>query len=68
MLTADLVTARRRGDELRLIALDDGRRARIAALAATFSDVARAHVGSTRRELDDALDARAADADPPTAV
>jgi uncharacterized protein len=64
VLTADLVTARRRGDELRLIALDDGRRARIAALAATFSDVARAHVGSTRRELDDALDARAADADP----
>jgi predicted nuclease of restriction endonuclease-like RecB superfamily len=64
VLTADLVTARRRGDELRLIAVDDARRARIAALAATFSDVARAHVGSTRRELDDALDARAEDADP----
>lgn len=65
MLTADLVTARRRGDELRLIPVDDARRARIAALAATFSDVARTSVGSTRQQLDDALEARAADADPP---
>ena len=64
MLTADLVTTRRRGDELRLVAMDDGRRARVAALAAAFSDVARAHVGATRRQLDDAFDARAADADP----
>ena len=63
MLTADLVTARRRGDELRLIPVDDGRRARIATLAAAFADVVRAHVGSTRQQLDDALDARAADAD-----
>jgi len=64
VLTADLVTARRRGDELRLVAMDDGRRARVAALAAAFSEVARAHVGSTRQQLDDAFDARAADADP----
>jgi predicted nuclease of restriction endonuclease-like RecB superfamily len=64
VLTADLVTARRRGDELRLVAMDDGRRARVAALAAAFSDVARAHVGATRQQLDDAFDARAADADP----
>jgi len=65
VLTADLVTARRRGDELRLIPVDDERRARIATLAAAFSDVARAHVGSTRRELDDAFEARASDADVP---
>jgi len=65
VLTADLVTARRRGDELRLIPVDDLRRARIATLAAAFSDVVRAHVGSTRQQLDDALDARAADADLP---
>jgi predicted nuclease of restriction endonuclease-like RecB superfamily len=65
VLTADLVTARRRGDELRLIPVDDERLARIAALAAAFSDVARAHVGSTRRELDDAFEARAAGADMP---
>jgi len=63
VLTADLVTARRRGDELRLIPVDDGRRARIATLAAAFADVVRAHVGSTRQQLDDALDARAADVD-----
>jgi predicted nuclease of restriction endonuclease-like RecB superfamily len=65
VLTADLVTARRRGDELRLIPVDDERRARIATLAAAFSDVARAHIGSTRRELDDAFEARASDADVP---
>ena len=65
MLTADLVTTRRRGDELRLIPVDDDRRARIAALAAAFSDIARAHVGSTRQQLDDALDEGAAGADLP---
>jgi predicted nuclease of restriction endonuclease-like RecB superfamily len=64
VLTADLVTARRRGDELRLVPMDDARRARVAALAAAFSDVARANLGSTRAQLDDALEARAADADP----
>jgi len=65
VLTADLVTARRRGDELRLVPVDDDRRARIAALAAAFSDIARAHVGSTRQQLDDALDEGAAGADLP---
>ena len=56
MLTADLVGARRRGDELRLIPVDAGRRARIEALATAFGGIARAHVGATRRQLDDALD------------
>jgi predicted nuclease of restriction endonuclease-like RecB superfamily len=65
VLTADLVTARRRGDELRLTPVDDARRAHIERLAATFSEVARARIGSTRRELDDAFDARAGDADVP---
>ena len=65
MLTADLVTTRRRGDELRLIPVDAARRARIEALAAAFSGIARAHVGSTRQQLDDALEERAADADQP---
>jgi predicted nuclease of restriction endonuclease-like RecB superfamily len=65
VLTADLVTARRRGDELRLVPVDDARRARIAKLAMAFSEVARAHVGSTRAQLDGALDARAADVDQP---
>jgi predicted nuclease of restriction endonuclease-like RecB superfamily len=65
VLTADLVTTRRRGDELRLIPVDAARRARIESLAAAFSDVARAHVGSTRQQLDDALEERAANADQP---
>jgi uncharacterized protein len=65
VLTADLVGARRRGDELRLIPVDARRRARIEALAATFSAVARGHIGSTRQQLDDALDERAADTDLP---
>jgi predicted nuclease of restriction endonuclease-like RecB superfamily len=56
VLTADLVGARRRGDELRLIAADPRRRTRIEALAAAFGEVARAHVGSTRQQLEDALD------------
>ena len=48
MLTADLVGARRRGDELRLIPVDAGRRTRIETLAAAFSAIARTHVGATR--------------------
>jgi uncharacterized protein len=65
VLTADLVTARRRGDELRLLPADPGRRARIEALAAAFSDIARARIGSTRGQLDDALDESAAELDLP---
>ena len=66
MLTADLVTARRRGDELRLIPVDPRRRARIETLAAAFSEIARAQVGATRQQLDDALDAGATGADLPS--
>jgi len=65
VLTADLVGARRRGDELRLIPVDAGRRARIEALAAAFGGIARAAVGSTRQALDGALDDAAAAADGP---
>jgi predicted nuclease of restriction endonuclease-like RecB superfamily len=67
VLTADLVTARRRGDELRLTPVDDRRRASIETLAAAFSGIARAHVGSTRRQLDDALEDGATGADAPGA-
>ena len=65
MLTADLVGVRRRGDELRLVPVDDRRRAHIEALAAALARVAREHVGKTREEVDDALDgaARGGDAD-----
>ena len=55
MLTADLVGARRRGDELRLAPTDDARRARIAALAAALTARARDEVGKTRDEVDEAL-------------
>ena len=67
MLTADLVGARRRGDELRLIPADPRRRARIEALAAAFGEIARAHVGSTREQLDDALEDCVTAADAPGA-
>ena len=59
VLTADLVGVRRRGDELRLVPVDDRRRAHIEALAAALASVAREHVGKTRDELDDALDGAA---------
>jgi hypothetical protein len=65
VLTADLVGARRRGDELRLIPVDDDRRARIEVLAAAFAGIARAHLGATRAALDGALDDAAAGEDGP---
>lgn len=52
MLTADLVTVRRRGGELRLVPLGDQERARAAALASEFLYLARAHVGKSREELE----------------
>ncbi len=55
MLTADLVTVRRRGDELRLVAADEARDARIRALAAAMLDEARAHLGHTREDVEQAL-------------
>jgi predicted nuclease of restriction endonuclease-like RecB superfamily len=55
VLTADLVGARRRGSELRLPSTDDARRARIAALAAELTAVARAHRGQPREAVEAAL-------------
>ena len=54
MLTADLVRARRRGDKLTLVPLDDATRARAEALAARLLAVAAGHVGRSREELDEA--------------
>ena len=55
MLTADLVAARRRGDELRLAPSDDARRERIATLAAALTARARAEIGSLRDDVEEAL-------------
>jgi uncharacterized protein len=55
VLTADLVTARRRGDELRLPPTDDARRARVATLAAALTARARAELGRTRDDVEEAL-------------
>jgi len=57
LLTADLVRARRRGDELKLTSLDAGGRAAALELAATLLALAEAHVGKTRAELDEVMDA-----------
>jgi hypothetical protein len=55
VLTADLVSARRRGNELRLVALDDEARARAREIAGRLIAATSAHVGLTREELDLAL-------------
>ena len=55
MLTADLASVRRRGDELRLVAIDARGRARIEALAAAYREIARAAVGRSRDELEASL-------------
>jgi predicted nuclease of restriction endonuclease-like RecB superfamily len=55
VLTADLVTARRRGDELRLSPSDDARRARVAALAGALTARAREEIGRTRDDVEEAL-------------
>jgi len=57
LLTADLVNARRRGGELRVVALDSKRRVRAGELAGMYLDLAREHVGRTREELDEACGA-----------
>lgn len=57
MLTADLVRARRRGDELKLSPLDAAGRTAALELAATLLALAEAHVGKTRAELDEVMDA-----------
>ena len=57
MLTADLVNARRRGDELKLVALDEAGRARAVELARTLIATVALHIGAARDDLEDALSA-----------
>lgn len=55
MLTADLVSVRRRGDELRLPPADDQREERIRAIASALLDEARARIGQPRDEVEQGL-------------
>ena len=57
MLTADLVRARRRGDELKLTPLDAKGRATALELAGTLLGLAEAHLGKTRGELEEVMEA-----------
>ena len=57
MLTADLVRARRRGDELKLSPLDKDGRAEALELGKTLLALAEAHLGKTRAELEEVIDA-----------
>jgi predicted nuclease of restriction endonuclease-like RecB superfamily len=57
VLTADLVNARRRGAELRLVTLDAAGRERARDLAGALVAIAAAHVGRTREDLVAALTA-----------
>jgi predicted nuclease of restriction endonuclease-like RecB superfamily len=57
VLTADLVTARRRGGELRLVPLDGAARGRVAELAAAYLGLARSMIGRSRDELSEAWEA-----------
>jgi predicted nuclease of restriction endonuclease-like RecB superfamily len=57
VLTADLVTARRRGSELRLVPLDQAARARVEDLAQAYLGIARTSVGRSRDDLEAAWDA-----------
>jgi predicted nuclease of restriction endonuclease-like RecB superfamily len=52
VLTADLASVRRRGDELRLVAVDDRARARVETLARAYQSVARDAVGATREDVE----------------
>ncbi len=51
MLTADLVVARRRAGELRLVAMDEAARDRAREIARRLIDLTREHVGLTRDDL-----------------
>jgi predicted nuclease of restriction endonuclease-like RecB superfamily len=51
VLTADLVTTRRRGDRLMVVPLTEEERARARLLAASYLDLARAHLGLPRGAL-----------------
>jgi predicted nuclease of restriction endonuclease-like RecB superfamily len=54
VLTADLVRAKRRGDELLLVKLDAEARERAQAIAEALIEMAKEHVGHTRAEWDEA--------------
>jgi predicted nuclease of restriction endonuclease-like RecB superfamily len=54
LLTADLVNVRRKGRELRIVPLDPVKRERAIVLAAAYLELARAHVGRSRDELEEA--------------
>ncbi len=54
MLTADLVNARRRSGELRVVALDSRKRERAGELAAAHLELAHGHLGRSRSELEEA--------------
>ena len=62
MLTADLVNARRRGNELKLVSLDAEGRERARAIAEVLIAAAAAHVGRSREDLTAALSAAEAGA------
>jgi predicted nuclease of restriction endonuclease-like RecB superfamily len=55
VLTADLASVRRRGDELRLVPLDDRALARVQILAATYREIARAGIGRAREDVEASL-------------
>jgi uncharacterized protein len=55
VLTADLVNARRRGGELKLVVLDEESRARAVEMATALVAAALLHAGSTRDDLEEAL-------------
>jgi predicted nuclease of restriction endonuclease-like RecB superfamily len=54
LLTADLVHARRHKGELKLVALKPAQKARALELATELHAIARAHIGLTREELEEA--------------
>lgn len=56
MLTADLVDARRKGGDLVLTRLDARTRGEAHELAEAYLEAARAHVGRTREELNEAFE------------
>jgi predicted nuclease of restriction endonuclease-like RecB superfamily len=55
VLTADLATVRRRGEELRLVPVDDRTRARVETLATAYREIARAGVGQPREDVEASL-------------
>jgi predicted nuclease of restriction endonuclease-like RecB superfamily len=54
LLTADLVNARRKGNELQVSPLSGPARQRAAELVRSFLDIAHGHIGRTREEFEDA--------------